>query len=287
MGETKPNPIIMLGGLHQMLPGYRMHQPRVQSRRLHRCLAGKGFVYVNGRKFELTPGTFIWAPWNHSIRYEADKENPYLIAGVQLIPHYVSAREPLAFQVAHSHEEAFADSPCRQDAVLEGLEGIHFGRFEKNGGLSALHDYILKWLQYRNKRENEARQLARLLLYELRRTVRQKEAAATFPTTLQNLMEYCQQHMHCPLSLTDLCAVCNRSPSTVIRLFKKNTGKTPLQWILQKKMEHAATLLKTSTLNIGEIGQKVGIDDPYYFSKRFKQESGSSPGNYRLHSLRF
>jgi len=47
------------------------------------------------------------------------------------------------------------------------------------------------------------------------------------------------------------------------------------------KMEKARQLLLSGNLTAAEIGQAVGIDDPYYFSKLFKKRVGHGPRDYR------
>jgi two-component system, response regulator YesN len=63
-------------------------------------------------------------------------------------------------------------------------------------------------------------------------------------------------------------------------LFKKETGKTPLQYLTHKRIEYAKMLLKTRNLKllkILEVARMSGFDDPYYFSRVFKKVTGKSP----------
>lgn len=46
-------------------------------------------------------------------------------------------------------------------------------------------------------------------------------------------------------------------------------------------MKKAAELLITSDINISEAGYQVGINDPFYFSKCFKNTFGKAPSQYR------
>ena len=47
------------------------------------------------------------------------------------------------------------------------------------------------------------------------------------------------------------------------------------------RMNKAAELLKDDRLTVAEVGYKVGVGDPYYFSKLFKSFFGISPAKYR------
>lgn len=68
------------------------------------------------------------------------------------------------------------------------------------------------------------------------------------------------------------------------KLFEKETGKTPLQYLLWKRMLAAKRLLRSqaeSGLTIKEIAYMCGYSDYYYFSRVFKQETGTSPRFWR------
>ncbi len=65
------------------------------------------------------------------------------------------------------------------------------------------------------------------------------------------------------------------------RIFKRATGISPEQYIINYRIKKAAELLKSTTYSIGEIASFVGIKDIYYFSKLFKKIKGITPSAYR------
>lgn len=64
------------------------------------------------------------------------------------------------------------------------------------------------------------------------------------------------------------------------RIFKELTGYTIAKYINRVRIGHAQELIQATHLSFGEIGYLIGLDDPYYFSKVFKQFTGLSPGQY-------
>ncbi len=62
---------------------------------------------------------------------------------------------------------------------------------------------------------------------------------------------------------------------------KALTGMTPADYIKTQRMNHAAELLKDETVTVSEVCYKVGISDPHYFAKVFKQQFGISPKKYQ------
>ena len=67
-------------------------------------------------------------------------------------------------------------------------------------------------------------------------------------------------------------------------IFKKETGKTISEYIREKRIKHAAHLLKTTHLQIQTVALHCGIMDVQYFSKIFKKETGKTPKEYRENS---
>lgn len=65
------------------------------------------------------------------------------------------------------------------------------------------------------------------------------------------------------------------------QLFQQYTGLTPLQYIIELRLRDAKNLLRNTNLSIGNIGEEVGYNDAFYFSRIFKKNIGISPKEYR------
>lgn len=93
----------------------------------------------------------------------------------------------------------------------------------------------------------------------------------------QYITAYYDQH----ITLEQLGEECHGSPYHLQRVFKKATGKTPLEYLTAIRIEKAQELLRETTLSCARIGQKVGLGNPAYFATLFKKEVGQSPSSYR------
>lgn len=71
------------------------------------------------------------------------------------------------------------------------------------------------------------------------------------------------------------------SKSTLHRKINKLTGLTPCELIASYRIKLAMQMLTNDMYNISEIAYKVGFNDPKYFSRCFRNQSGLNPKKYR------
>ena len=71
------------------------------------------------------------------------------------------------------------------------------------------------------------------------------------------------------------------APSTLLPVFKKVTGFSPIDYLLQVRLSKAAELLLKTELPVSEIAQKCGFHDSNYFSRQFRKRYAAAPKNYR------
>ena len=79
------------------------------------------------------------------------------------------------------------------------------------------------------------------------------------------------------ISLEELAEACHLSSSHFCRLFRQITGCSPIQYLLDLRLQEGATLLKRTDQTITQVAYNVGFDDIGYFSKKFKEKFGVSP----------
>lgn len=58
-------------------------------------------------------------------------------------------------------------------------------------------------------------------------------------------------------------------------------GITPLQYVIQKKIQHSQSLLLGTGKSVQHVAQAVGIDDVSYFIRLFRKNIGYTPQQYR------
>ncbi|ASW03299.1 AraC family transcriptional regulator (plasmid) [Paraburkholderia aromaticivorans] len=83
------------------------------------------------------------------------------------------------------------------------------------------------------------------------------------------------------LSLTSAAAATFLSPNYLTHLIKKETGRTFVEWVTERRIARARDLLANDTRRIKDIAFLVGYRDEAYFSRRFRQSVGQSPSDFR------
>ena len=73
----------------------------------------------------------------------------------------------------------------------------------------------------------------------------------------------------------------NVGRTTLFAKIKAVLGYTPHEYVRLQRMKKAAELLLSTELNVSEICYQVGINDPFYFSRLFKQVYKKSPSQFR------
>ncbi|MEM8888373.1 MAG: AraC family transcriptional regulator [Bacteroidota bacterium] len=84
------------------------------------------------------------------------------------------------------------------------------------------------------------------------------------------------------LSLEELANLCHMSVSSFKRKFKEVFGESPKKYIVKKKVERAADLLKANQSRVSDIAYDVGFDSMTTFNRNFTNIYGKSPTEYRL-----
>ena len=87
--------------------------------------------------------------------------------------------------------------------------------------------------------------------------------------------------------LAQLAALVNLSPSRFRHLFKEETGYSLSAFLLERRLEHAELLLRTTFLSIKEVRVRSGLNSATRFGQYFKRRYGSSPSAYRKHFSHF
>ena len=98
---------------------------------------------------------------------------------------------------------------------------------------------------------------------------------------LDSALRYIDLNLQSPITVGELTAFLGITQPYLFKLFKAQFGRSPKQYILDRKLDRAQTLLRQTDLSITHIANSVGFPDVLSFSKCFKAKLGRSPQAYR------
>lgn len=100
-------------------------------------------------------------------------------------------------------------------------------------------------------------------------------------TLTEDIIGYINDNISSQVTLSDISDRFSYSKSSIKRIFKAETGKSVINYMLDLRLKKAKELLADRNLSVCEITSKLGFSNIYYFSKFFKDRTGQSPSKYR------
>lgn len=157
---------------------------------------------------------------------------------------------------------------------------------------------LIRYFILRTRKQEEAIWSDSAELVEMRRYIDKKQTAQPIEEAhekeanqnftqidkmlLSKIQETIEQHIGEPdFNVATLADNMNMSRSTLMRKIKVITGKTPLQFIRDIKIELACQMLKNHTTSVSEVANRLGYTDSDYFSKTFRESVGMSPSEWQ------
>jgi AraC family transcriptional regulator len=101
------------------------------------------------------------------------------------------------------------------------------------------------------------------------------------PSVLRRALERLQSSADDDVSLAALAREANLSRFHFCRAFKQSTGLAPHEWLRQRRMETAMTMLRDPTVPVVAIAEAVGYGTQTAFGAAFKRVTGLTPTEWR------
>ena len=125
------------------------------------------------------------------------------------------------------------------------------------------------------------------LLYELLYRSRSLEHVSTIAVTDEGKIKRALDLIHTnyrkvQIDIGDLASACSLSEAYFRKLFKRIHGKSPVQYIIDLKLDFASHLLQSGHYTVSETAMRSGFADAKYFGRLFKSRFCVSPKQYQL-----
>ena len=86
-----------------------------------------------------------------------------------------------------------------------------------------------------------------------------------------------EQNLTSPVSLDRLAAEAALSKDAFIRLFRRQTGHTPIDYILRQRIQRAQIMMVEGQRSVQKVARLMGYDNVSYFGRLFKKVTDMSP----------
>ncbi len=158
-------------------------------------------------------------------------------------------------------------------------------RFCINSGMSPEEAYSMSdiFIQETDacRSEEEIHDLHYNMTVEFTKRMRQIQSGTKYSRTTLQLLDYISDHLHERIFVEEIAAAVGKSVPYISRLFAKEMGTTLSDYITQKKIETAASMLQFSDYTALEISSFLSFSSQSYFIKQFKKYIGITPKEYR------
>lgn len=241
---------------------YRKRKEGAAEHILIYCTDGLGWISVNGRRVAVKNNQYFIIPKDTPHSYGSSSQKPWSIYWVHFLgglSHEYTSLTQNPQTILPSHIDRIDN---RIELFEEMYQNLEMGFTKENmqyANICLLHFLAsFKYLdQYRQIRmHNNADPLLKCI-------------------------RFMKSNISRIITLDELAKITKLSISQFSLLFKRKTGKSPLDYLIQLRIQKACELLENTSLKIKDIANSIGYEDPYYFSRIFKKTVGSTPRDYR------
>ncbi|PSL27943.1 AraC family transcriptional regulator [Dyadobacter jiangsuensis] len=229
------------------------------------CTDGQGWIELNGNVTQVHAGEVFILPVDMPHSYGADLQNPWSIYWLHLNGTHCGAA---ATTVMERDSEAFR-------AIQVGFSD------ERNALFTHIASTLLKGYSASNLLQANLALPHYLSSFIAPEHFGSHQPSVSGASPTEKAIRYMQANLSNSLSLDNIARSVNLSVSFFSRKFKKDTGYAPIEYFNYLRIQKACQLLHFNTWRINEVASAIGIDDPFYFSRLFKQQMGLSPAHYR------
>jgi AraC-like DNA-binding protein len=92
---------------------------------------------------------------------------------------------------------------------------------------------------------------------------------------------WARSHLKQTITLTEWARAVRLNPVYFGRIFKRETGLRPMEWLNQHRLQLASQYLSSTQKSIAEIAEECGFTSQFYFSRVFRRHFGQPPLQYR------
>jgi AraC family transcriptional regulator, arabinose operon regulatory protein len=242
---------------------YHMRQRRegIQEYILIYCIDGAGQLTFRGKDFSLLADTWFVIPAQEPHSYFADDKNPWSIYWVHFGGSRADRYQKFFGQLMVPAESNSSPKLNRITIFNELITALEVG-------------FSAESLEYANM--NLSSLLASFFY------------AGTFASVkgfhsdkpVDRAILFMNRNVYKSLKIKEISDYVGMSESHFSKIFRNQTGASPIDYFIHLKMQEAMRLLSNNATRVKEVAFALGYDDPLYFSRVFSRHTGMSPAAF-------
>jgi AraC-like DNA-binding protein/quercetin dioxygenase-like cupin family protein len=127
-----------------------------------------------------------------------------------------------------------------------------------------------------------------LLLIDLARVAmpQPEQYSPQYRPLLKQVFHFIDAHYREPIGLSEVARTVGRSPAYLTDLVRRETGRTVVSWIIDRRMAEARRLLLETDYTVQKVAETLGYLDSGHFIRQFRQCHGNTPQTWRVSQSR-
>jgi AraC-like DNA-binding protein len=250
-------------GYYPHAAGHSMKRRTHSDNLLAYCAEGSGMLHIGGGDWPVQAGDLMSLPKGTAHSYAADRGKPWSLYWV----HYEG-------ELAARYTEFLG---LDQPVATIGLQPRLLADFE------AL--FALRGAGLNERALVHTASVLKAMLTDIAALIGAHDIRRGTRIDLDLIQQMMHRRLDRDLNLDALAKAANLSKFHFARKFKQLTGHAPIQHFIHLKMQHACQLLDATQEPVKLVANRVGYNDPHYFSRLFKRVIGVSPQQYRQHRV--
>lgn len=228
------------------------------------CIKGHGFYKTEDAFFEISQNQLFIIPPNKAHCYGSSLDDPWTIYWCHYTGSMAQSYSARLFHPISINPQYDSRIQSRIEMFEEILNILQKGHNEEHLAYSnCCFHYLLGSVAHIN----------------IFRLSNQKKEIK--PSVVQLAIHFMNEHLEKKITLKELAFYCGYSSGRFISLFSKETGESPIHYFNKLKIKLACYYIDRTNIKDNQVCYKIGIENPLYFSRLFKQHMGISTSQYR------
>lgn len=263
-GKTLPGISCSLAGVTYPNPDYRMVRLPSHEYVFEYVISGRGYIETAGEVIEVCGGMIYCFRRGTSLTYYSDPDDPY---------------EKIWMNFSGEMLERLFDF-----FLLDGVLAVKCTVLDL---FLEIHDRLERISSRESREPRDPSDVYADIMVLLFKILTSATKARFFPSMIEmNSLEekvraYIDNNVYSDLSLDKISEEFGRSKMHIIRVFKAKFGVTPMQYLIDRKISIAKSLLTGTVMPVKEIAALLRYANTQHFSSSFKNIVGCTPNKYR------